>query len=357
MNDPNLTDLDALVSVARARSFRGAAKLRGVSASSLSDAIRRLEERVGVRLLNRTTRSVTPTEAGTRLLERLTPALGEITGALDALNSFRDSPTGTLKLNVPTIVAHCILPPIVNRFLAAHPGIRLEVTTNDTFIDVLAAGFDAGIRYDESIEQDMIAVPIGPRTQRFICVATPAYLEKHGEPQHPKDLLQHACIRHRFASGAIASWEFERNGELVKVNPTGPLIASTTRCGAGGAGDHQYIRGVFDGRPRKRRFPARPRRMVAEFFRPLPLLCEPQAHAGSAARIRGFHQIRRREALNEGCLFVLFLVIIGLDHIPDEGVQTLFDAFPGSAGFFHLALDLDELRLVFGREVFCGVFK
>jgi DNA-binding transcriptional LysR family regulator len=235
MNDPNLTDLDALVSVARARSFRGAAKLRGVSASSLSDAIRRLEERVGVRLLNRTTRSVTPTEAGTRLLERLTPALGEITGALDALNSFRDSPTGTLKLNVPTIVAHCILPPIVNRFLAAHPGIRLEVTTNDTFIDVLAAGFDAGIRYDESIEQDMIAVPIGPRTQRFICVATPAYLEKHGEPQHPKDLLQHACIRHRFASGAIASWEFERNGELVKVNPTGPLIASTMDLELGAA--------------------------------------------------------------------------------------------------------------------------
>jgi DNA-binding transcriptional LysR family regulator len=235
MNDPNLTDLDALVSVARARSFRGAAKLRGVSASSLSDAIRRLEERVGVRLLNRTTRSVTPTEAGTRLLERLTPALGEITGALDALNSFRDSPTGTLKLNVPTIVAHCILPPIVNRFLAAHPGIRLEVTTNDTFIDVLAAGFDAGIRYDESIEQDMIAVPIGPRTQRFICVATPAYLEKHGEPRHPKDLLQHACIRHRFASGAIAPWEFERNGELVKVNPTGPLIASTMDLELGAA--------------------------------------------------------------------------------------------------------------------------
>ncbi|MBZ3691756.1 LysR family transcriptional regulator [Phyllobacterium calauticae] len=235
MNDPNLSDLDALVSVARARSFRGAAKLRGVSASSLSDAIRRLEERVGVRLLNRTTRSVTPTEAGTRLLERLTPALGEITGALDALNSFRDSPTGTLKLNVPTIVAHCILPPIVNRFLAAHPGIRLEVTTNDTFIDVLAAGFDAGIRYDESIEQDMIAVPIGPRIQRFICVATPAYLEKHGEPQHPKDLLQHACIRHRFASGAIAPWEFERNGELVKVNPTGPLIASTMDLELGAA--------------------------------------------------------------------------------------------------------------------------
>jgi DNA-binding transcriptional LysR family regulator len=235
MTEPNLSDLDALVAVANARSFRGAAKLRAVSASSLSDAIRRLEERVGVRLLNRTTRSVTPTEAGTRLLERLTPALGEITGALDALNSFRDSPTGTLKLNVPTIVAQKILSPIINLFLAAYPGITLEISANDTFIDVLAAGFDAGIRYDESIELDMIAVPIGPRTQRFVCVAAPSYLEKHGEPQHPKDLLHHACIRHRFASGAVATWEFERNGELLKVNPTGPLIASSMELELGAA--------------------------------------------------------------------------------------------------------------------------
>lgn len=235
MTEPNLSDLDALVAVASSRSFRGAAKLRGVSASSLSDAIRRLEERVGVRLLNRTTRSVTPTEAGMRLLERLTPALGEITGALDALNSFRDSPTGTLKLNVPGIVAQRVLSPIVNAFLTAYPGITLEVSTNDTFIDVLAAGFDAGIRYDESIELDMIAVPIGPRRQRFICVAAPAYIEKYGTPRHPKDLLEHACIRHRFASGAVASWEFERDGELVKVNPTGPLIASTMELEYGAA--------------------------------------------------------------------------------------------------------------------------
>ncbi|QND51821.1 LysR family transcriptional regulator [Phyllobacterium sp. 628] len=227
MTEPNLSDLDALVAVAGARSFRGAATLKGVSASSLSDAIRRLEQRVGVRLLNRTTRSVTPTEAGTRLLERLTPALGEIAGALDALNSFRDSPSGTLKLNVPSIVAQRVLPVIVNRFLAIHPGITLDITTNDTFIDVLAAGFDAGIRYDESLELDMIAVPIGPRVQRFVCVAAPSYLEKHGQPQHPKDLLEHACIRHRFASGAIAVWELERDGELIKVNPSGPLIASS----------------------------------------------------------------------------------------------------------------------------------
>src|SRR5882757_4026210 len=173
MPDPSLSDLDAFVAVARAHSFRGAAALRGVSASSLSEALRRLEARLCVRLLNRTTRSVTPTEAGERLMERLAPALGDIAGALDAVNSFRDSPTGTLRLNVPTIVAMHVLPPIVARFLAAHPGITLEVVSNDTFIDVLAAGFDAGIRYDERIEPDMIAVPIGPRSQHFVAAGAP----------------------------------------------------------------------------------------------------------------------------------------------------------------------------------------
>ncbi|MEK1852949.1 MAG: LysR family transcriptional regulator [Phyllobacterium sp.] len=235
MIDPDLSDLGALVAVAQTRSFRAAATLRGVSASSLSDAIRRLEARVGVRLLNRTTRSVTPTEAGNQLLERLTPALGEIAGALDALNSFRDSPTGTLKLNVPIITAQRILPPIVNRFLAAHPGITLEISASDTFIDVLAAGFDAGIRYDESIERDMIAVPIGPRTQRFMVAAAPSYLAAYGTPQHPRDLINHACIRHRFASGVVPNWEFERNGKVVKITPKGPLIASTAELGIGAA--------------------------------------------------------------------------------------------------------------------------
>ena len=227
MTDPDLSDLDAFVAIARARSFRGAAVLRGVSASSLSEALRRLEARLGVRLLNRTTRSVTPTEAGGRLLERLAPALGEIAGALDAVNSFRDSPRGTLRLNVPSIVAHEILPPIASRFLAAHPGITLDVTTNDSFIDVLAAGFDAGIRYDERIERDMIAVPIGPRIQRFVTAAAPSYLEAHGAPTQPREVLDHACIRHRFASGVVAHWEFERDGEIIRVSPEGPLIAST----------------------------------------------------------------------------------------------------------------------------------
>jgi DNA-binding transcriptional LysR family regulator len=226
MTESNLADLDAFAAVARQRSFRGAALLRGTSASGLSEAVRRLETRLGVRLLNRTTRSVTPTEAGASLLARLSPALGEVAAALEAVDEHRDSVAGTLRLNVPVVVARLVLPPIVAGFLKAHPGVALEVIAEDSFIDVLAAGFDAGVRYDERLEKDMIAVPIGPRVQRFVAAAAPAYLAARGRPAHPKDLLGHPCIRHRFSSGVSPPWEFERDGESVRISPSGPLIAS-----------------------------------------------------------------------------------------------------------------------------------
>jgi DNA-binding transcriptional LysR family regulator len=197
--------------------------------------------------LNRTTRSVTPTEAGQRLLERLAPALSEVSAALDAINGFRDSPTGTLRLNVPGAVARLVLPSIIGPFLAAHPGISLEVATDDSFIDVLAAGFDAGIRYDERLEKDMIAVPIGPRVQRFVTAGSPAYLAAHGRPAHPKDLLQHACILHRFASGVTLPWEFERKGEIVKINPAGPLIANNIDLEIAAAVQGLGLIGTFEG--------------------------------------------------------------------------------------------------------------
>jgi DNA-binding transcriptional LysR family regulator len=237
MRDAQLSDLDAFSAVARRRSFRAAATLRGVSPSTLSDAVRRLETNLGVRLLNRTTRSVTPTEAGTRLLERLTPALTEITAALDAVNAFRLSPVGTLRLNVPGTVASLVLPPIITGFLNANPGISVEVTTEEGMIDVFAAGFDAGIRYDERLEQDMIAVPIGPRSQRFVLAASPAYLAARARPRHPRDLLDHACVRHRFPSGAMPAWEFEREGEIVRIAPTGPLVTSAVDLELGAAID------------------------------------------------------------------------------------------------------------------------
>ena len=219
-----LGDLAAFVAVARSRGFRDAAKATGGSASGLSEAVRRLETRLGIRLLNRTTRSVAPTEAGARLLERLGPALGEVDAALDVVNGFRDRPAGTLRLNVPVSAARLVLPRIVPSFLAAYPDIYLEVIAEDGFVDMLAAGCDAGIRYDERLEQDMVAIPIGPREQRFATAASSAYLDRRGRPHHPRDLLGHECLRSRFSSGSMPAWEFERDGEVVKVDPTGRLI-------------------------------------------------------------------------------------------------------------------------------------
>lgn len=228
--DAELRDLFAYLAVVRAGGFRQGARSSGVSASRLSESVRRLEARLGVRLLHRTTRSVAPTEAGARLAERLFPALGEVQAALDLVNHYRDRPAGTLRLNVPATVARLVLPPIVASFLKAYPDIRMDVIVDESFVDLPAAGCDAGIRYDERLEKDMIAVPIGPRFQRMATAAAPAYLQTHGRPQHPRDLLDHACLRGQFASGVIPAWEFERDGEIVRVDPTGPLLA---RLGGG----------------------------------------------------------------------------------------------------------------------------
>lgn len=220
----DIQDLLAFIEVVKAGGFREAARVSGKSASSLSDAVRRMEARLGVRLLNRTTRSVRPTEAGQRLMERIVPALGEVEAALDVVNDFRERPSGTLKLNVPLTVARLVLPSIIVPFLRTYPDIRLEVVAEESFVDVLAAGCDAGIRYDERLEQDMIAVPIGPRLQRCATAASPAYLDAHGRPQHPRELLEHACLRGRFPSGAMPSWDYQRDGETFSIDPAGPLI-------------------------------------------------------------------------------------------------------------------------------------
>ena len=225
----DLGDLSAFVAVARAGGFRDGARQGGGSASGLSEAVRRLEAQLGVRLLNRTTRSVMPTEAGARLLERLSPALTEVEAAIDVVNGFRERPAGVLRLNVPVSASRLVLPQIVPAFLAAYPDIRLEVITEESFVDVLAAGCDAGIRYDERLEQDMIAVPIGPRVQRFSAAASPAYLDRHGRPQHPRELLEHRCLNARFPSGRMIIWEFERDGEKVVIEPKGPLLVQAGR--------------------------------------------------------------------------------------------------------------------------------
>ncbi|WP_017160902.1 LysR family transcriptional regulator, partial [Xanthomonas phaseoli] len=170
--------MEAFVRVARAGGFRDAAKSAGVSASTYSDAIKRMEASLGVRLFNRTTRSVVLTDAGKALLARIAPALQELENAREVVSAFRDTPTGTLRLNVPVSAARLVLPRIVPAFMAAYPDITLEILTEESFVDVIAARCDAGIRYGERLQQDMVAIPIGPRVQRIATAAAPGYLDR-----------------------------------------------------------------------------------------------------------------------------------------------------------------------------------
>ena len=236
---PGLDELGIFAAVARHRSFRKAADERGVSASALSHAVRGLEERLGVRLLNRTTRSVTPTEAGQRLLARLDPALRQVADALLDLTSLQAVPAGTLRLNVPRPAARLVLGPMLARFVAAHPRIQVEVVTNDGLADIVGDGFDAGIRFHESLDADMVAVPIGPAL-RFVAVAAPSYLAQHGVPRTPRDLPDHACIGRRFPSGHLYAWEFQADGQPLRIAVAGPLVfdddAPMIDTAVGGAG-------------------------------------------------------------------------------------------------------------------------
>ncbi|QDL94405.1 LysR family transcriptional regulator (plasmid) [Paroceanicella profunda] len=227
MSHPSLTDLEIFAAVARARGFRAAAARRGVAPSTLSDAVRRLEERLGQRLLHRSTRSVTPTEAGAQLLERISPALSELADALDSTPGPDAGPGGTLRLQVPEIVARFILPEIAARFLRAHPGIILEVTADNRLLDIIAEGQDAGIRFEEHLAQDMIAVPVGPRAQRYAAAATPEYLARHGTPRHPRDLLAHRILRHRFLNGNTQPLEFERGEAVLRIDPPARMVTNS----------------------------------------------------------------------------------------------------------------------------------
>jgi len=243
---PDLPDLAAFAAVARHRSFRKAAIELGLSASALSHAIRGLEERLGVRLLNRTTRSVTPTEAGDRLLARLEPAFRDIAGAVEEIDQFRHRPAGSLKITASIPAAALILAPMVARFLAAYPEIRLEVSVTSALIDIVAGGFDAGVRLGEQLERDMVAVRFGG-DQRLVVVAAPAYLAGRTPPRTPRDLTEHACIGYRFPSGVVYAWEFEKDGRELTVSPEGPLIVNDQRLLIQAALDGAGLGFVFEG--------------------------------------------------------------------------------------------------------------
>jgi DNA-binding transcriptional LysR family regulator len=250
-----LGELATFIAVARHRSFRKAATERDVAASAVSHAIRGLEARVGVRLFHRTTRSVSLTDAGERFLAELQPAFGQIGKALDSLNAYRGTPFGTVRLNVPSSIAPWVLHEVLGPLLKVNPGLHLDVVATDSLVDIVEAGFDAGIRFGERLSQDMVAVPIKPRL-RFAVVGSPQYFEGREQPSMPGDLREHDCVRYRFPSGAIYNWQFERNGEAVDVEVNGPLTldnqelmveAALQGCGLAFVWDHRVSRHLESG--------------------------------------------------------------------------------------------------------------
>jgi DNA-binding transcriptional LysR family regulator len=220
---PGFPALEAFLAVARHQSFRKAAIERGVSPSALSHVIRGLEDTLDVRLFNRTNRSIRITEAGKHLLNRIGPALGDIAEAIEEINAFRGRPAGLLRLNVPRVAAELVVKPMMGRFLAIYPEIRLEIVSDDGLVDIVAEGFDAGIRPCRRLAQDMIAVPVGPQ-RRLAVVGAPGYFAGRSRPLIPQDLHLHACVERRFPNGSRYAWEFARGDDVMEVEVSGPLV-------------------------------------------------------------------------------------------------------------------------------------
>jgi DNA-binding transcriptional LysR family regulator len=222
MKTSGLGELEAVLAVARHRSFRAAATELGVSTSALSHAVAALEARIGVRLFNRTTRSVALSEAGAQFVDSVAPALSTFRVAIEQAGSFRDTLSGTLRINASAGAARQAMPLFI-AFLQRYPEMKLDLVTEGKLIDIVVEGFDAGIRLAETVPRDMIAVPFGDK-QRFAVVGSPAYFAQHKPPRTPADLLAHRCIRTRMPSGAIYHWEFERRGETVRIDGNGALL-------------------------------------------------------------------------------------------------------------------------------------
>lgn len=229
-----LTDFDAVLAISRRGSFRAAALDLGMSTSALSNAIAKLEEQLGVRLFNRTTRSVSLTGAGRRFVDQVSPALRDIHQALDTVRSQQETPSGVLRINTFATAGREILSPLVLVFLRRYPEVRVDLVTEGNLVDIVADGFDFGVRSQPLVPTDMIAIPISP-PRRYAVVGAPAYFEARELPRVPSDLLAHDCIRTRLPNGGMFRWQFEADGEPVQVDVDGPMTldeASLARIAA-----------------------------------------------------------------------------------------------------------------------------
>ncbi|MFD0985927.1 LysR family transcriptional regulator [Methyloligella solikamskensis] len=222
MSRPGLKELDAVIAIARRNSFRAAALDLGISTTALSNAIAKLESNLGVRLFNRTTRSVSLTDAGREFVGHVRPALQDIHDAMDAVRSQQSTPSGTLRINTFPTAAREISDPLVIEYLKRYPQVHIDLVTEGRMIDIVSEGFDLGVRVAALVPKDMIAVSLG-RQQRYAVVASPAYLEEHGTPRTPADLAKHRCIRVRLPNGALFRWRFEKDEHVVQVDVDGPI--------------------------------------------------------------------------------------------------------------------------------------
>lgn len=218
-----LSVLSAFLAVADERSFTKAAKRLNVSTSGVSQAIRKLEEQIGVRLLTRTTRSVSPTDAGEQLLAHLRPALADIRGVLKTLSGLQSTPVGRVRLLCPRVAAKSVVGPKLGQFVRVYPGVELEVTTDDARLDLVSAGFDADIQFGEYIAQDMVAVRVSPDLRRAI-VGAPSYFASHPKPTSPRDVVHHHCIRFRHRGESVYRWELDKGDESLAIAVSGSLL-------------------------------------------------------------------------------------------------------------------------------------
>ncbi|MBO4120425.1 LysR family transcriptional regulator [Cupriavidus gilardii] len=296
MERTSLHDLEAVMAIARRGSFRAAAIDLGMSTTALSHAIGKLETNLGVRLFNRTTRSVSLTDAGRQFVEQVGPALHDIHGALEAVRSQRETPSGTLRINAAAFAAREIMSPLVLEFLRRYPEMKVDLVTEGRLVDIVAEGFDVGVRVADLVPSDMIAVSLG-RPQRYAVVGSPAYFENHRKPRVPPDLLTHQCVRVRLPDGALYRWRFEKAGETVQIDVRGPITldeaslaraAVITGLGLGYFMEQDVLTDIEAGRLV---------RVLADWTPPLPGLClyYPGRHHHSAG-MKAFLALAREMA-------------------------------------------------------------
>lgn len=272
MATPGLIEFDAVLSIARLGSFRAAALELGLSTTALSNLIGKLERRLGVRLFNRTTRSVSLTDAGRTFVDQAGPAVRILHDAVEAASAQQEAPSGTLRINAFATGAREILRPLLLAFLRRYPQVHVDLVTEGRVVDIVAAGFDLGLRSADLVPSDMIAVPIGP-PRRFAVVATPDYVTAHGTPCVPPDLLQHPCLRIRLPNGALHRWAFEKDGQPVQIDVSGPMTLDEASLARIAVLDHIGVGYFMESDVREDIDAGRLVRLLADWTPPLSPLC------------------------------------------------------------------------------------